>query len=337
MIIQQDIGFHTPPDVDHRWGETYWFGLFVPEANLYGWVYLVFRAGTGAVLCDVEFIDRCSPDMLVARYIDIQNHLPIPERLDRFTLANGLSFVATTPSRYRLDYVGVGDTELHLDLAGIHEPYDIHDPQIDPMARTDTGEAITHSGFGSAYASHFDLTQRVTGTVTVRGSTYDVDCLATNDHSWGPRAERGMNMMGYVNAHFDDEYVVQTIWSFDASRPDGSQHTFKHGYAIVDGELIGGVGGELTVRHEGIFPRSIGLVMHDAAGGVHRLTGTPRAYHQWVPYGCCPTAHAMIGWKDTDGRSGVGTSMEAFPLDTTTGGFVHDDIRLSAPWSVHPT
>lgn len=332
MIIQEDIGFHTPADVDHQWGETYWFGLYVPEANLYGWVYLVFRAGTGAVLCDVEFIDRCSPDMLAARYIDIQNHLPIPERLESFTLANGLEFTAKTPSEYRLDYVGVDDTEIHLDLKGIHLPYDIHDPQIDPMARSDAGEAVAHSGFGSAYASHFDLTQRTTGTVTVRGTTYRVDCLATNDHSWGPRAERGMNMMAYINAHFDDDYVVQTIWTFDASKPDGSQHSFKHGYAIVDGELIGGVGGELTVHHEGIFPASIDLTLHDQAGGAHQLTGVPLAYHNWVPYGCCPTGHTMLRWETTDGREGIGTSMEAFPLDTTTGGFVHDDIRTTSPW-----
>ena len=339
MIIGEDIGFHTPADVDHQWAETYWLGMYVPEATLYGWVYMVFRAGTGAVLCDVEFINRCSPDMLSARYVDIQNHLPIPERLEAFTLPNGLSFTATSPTQYRLDYVGVDDTEIHLDLTGIHQPYDIHDPNIDPMARTDTGEAIEHSGFGSAYAAHFDLTQRATGTVTVRGTTYDVDCLATNDHSWGPRPERAMNMMGYINAHFDDarhpekSYVVQTIWSFDASKPDGSQHSFKHGYAIVDGELIGGVGGELTVHHQGIFPASIELTLHDQAGGAHEIRGVPLAFSNWVPYGCCPTGHSMLRWTTADGRVGIGTSMEAFPLDTTTGGFVHDDIRTTSPWT----
>lgn len=332
MILPEDVGFHTPTDVDHQWAETYWLGMYVPEANLYGWVYMVFRAGTGAMMCDVEFIDRCSPDMFAARYVDIQNHLPIPDRLESFSLANGLEFTATTPTEYRLDYVGADRTEIHLDLQGIHEPYDIHDPQIDPMARTDTGDAIAHSGFGSAYASHFDLTQRATGTVTVRGTTYQVDCLATNDHSWGPRAERGMNMMAYINAHFDDDYVVQTIWSFDASKPDGSQHSFKHGYALVDGELLGGTGGELTVHHQGIFPASVELTLHDRSGGSHKIRGVPLAYNHWVPYGCCPTGHAMLRWETTDGRSGIGTSMEAYPLDTVTGGFVHDDIRTTSPW-----
>ncbi len=329
MIIQDDVQFHTPPDVDHQWAETYWLGLYVPEANLYGWVYMVFRAGVGAMTCDVEFIDRCSKQMFDARYVDIQNHLPLPDRLDNFRLPNGLEFKATSPSECRLDYVGVGDTEIHLDIRGIHTPYDIHDPNIDPLARADAAQAVEHSGFGSAYASHFDLTARTTGTVRVRGTDYDVDCLATNDHSWGPRPERGMNMMGYCNAHFSDDYVVQTIWSFDAGKPDGEQHSFKHGYAIVDGRLIGGVDGSLRVDHDGIFARTVALSMTDAEGTVHDLTGEPLAYNNWVPYGCCPTGHSMLGWRTVDGRQGVGTLMEAYPLDTVTGGYLHDDIQVS--------
>lgn len=329
MIIQEDVEFHTPEDVDHQWAETYWFGMYVPEENLYGWVYMVFRAGTGAMTCDVEFINKKSDKMYDAVYLDIQNHLPIPEKLSSFELPNGLSFSAKSPSEYRLDYIGVDNTEIHLDFSGIHLPYDIHDPDIDPMAQAKVDQAVEHSGFGSAYASHFDLTMRAVGTIKVRGKSYSVNCLATNDHSWGPRPERGMRMMGYMNAHFDDDYVVQTIWAFDASKPDGQQHTFKHGYAIVDGRLIGGVAGQLKVSHDGIFPEKVELLFTDAEGGQHKLTGEPLAYNNWVPYGCCPTGHSMLRWKTEGRKEGVGTLMEAYPLDTVTGGFLHDDIANS--------
>ncbi len=329
MITQEDVKFHTPTDVDHQWGETYWFGLYVPEENLYGWVYMVFRAGSGAMLCDVEFIDRKSREMYDARYIDIQNHLRIPERLESFKLANGLEFTARSPSEYRIDYVGVHDTEMHLDFKGIHEPYDIHDPDIDPMAQRDAGQAVQHSGFGSAYANHFDLTMKATGTVRVRGKDYKINCLATNDHSWGPRAERGMRQMAYMNAHFDEDYVVQTIWEFNGSRPDGQQHTFKHGYAIVDGKLLGAVAGSLKVKHNGMFPDTVELSMTDVSGTVHTLTATPLAYNNWVPYGCCPTGHSMLAWQTATRKGGVGTLMESFPLDTVTGDFLHPDIRNS--------
>lgn len=326
MIIQEDIGFHTPLDVDHQWAETYWLGFYVPEENIYGWIYMVFRAGSGAMLCDIEFINRKSANMYDALYVDIQNHIKIPERLESFSLPNGLTFSAKTPEQYRVDYIGVDDTEIHLDFEGIHQPYDIHDPAIDPMARATTTEAVEHSGFGSAYASHFDLTMRATGNIKVRGKSYEVDCLATNDHSWGPRPERGMRMMGYMNAHFDKDYVVQTIWEFDAGKPDGQQHIFKHGYAIVDGKLRGGIAASLKVTHKGIFPELVELSFTDIEGQVHNLTGRPLAYNNWVPYGCCPTGHSMLGWETEDRKGGVGTLMEAYPLDTVTGGYMHDDI-----------
>ena len=330
MITEQQLEFQTPADVDHEWGETYWLGFYVPEANIYGWVYMIFRKGSGAMTCDVEFIDRNSHQMYDARYIDIQNHLEVPDELRRFTLANGLSFHSDSPRDFRLDYVGTGDTELHLDLHGIHEPYDIHDPSIDPMARTVTADAVEHSGFGTAYAGHFDLTTRVTGTIRVRGREYPVDCLATQDHSWGPRPERGMRTMGYVNAHFPGDYVVQSIWDFDPTRPDGEQHTFKHGYIVRDGRLIGGVDGSLHTRHQGLFPAALDLQVTDVEGTVHRMTGRPSAYNNWVPYGCTPTGHAMVRWTTDDGIDGIGTSMEAYPLDTVTGDYLHEDIRSTA-------
>lgn len=331
MITEKNLQFQTPDAVDHQWGETYWLGMYVPEANLYGWVYMVFRPGTGAVMCDVEFIDRCSREMFDARYVDIQNHLPIPDDLRKFTLPNGMSFESLSPRKYRIDYSGVGGTELHLDLEGIHEPYDIHDPAIDPMARDDRNQAVEHSGFGAAYAGHFDLTTRVTGTIQVRGTAYQVNCLATQDHSWGPRAERGMRPMGYVNAHFDDDYVVQAIWEFDPSQPDGQQHAFKHGYVVQDGELRGAVGGSLSLRHRGLFPERLEMTVIDRTGEHHELTGVPAAFNNWVPYGCTPTGHTMVRWTTSTGLTGVGTSMEAFPLDTVTGDFQHEDIRLSSP------
>lgn len=329
MITDKQLRFQTPTDLDHQWAETFWFGLYVPESNIYGWVYMVFRAGSGAMTCDVEFIDRSSSDMYDARYIDIQNHLNIPAKLEKFSLANGLSFEALDPRRYRIDYVGVGGTEIHLDLEGIHEPYDIHDKNIDPMARQEQHDAIEHSGFGTAYAGHFDLTTRVTGSIQIRGTEYPVDCLATQDHSWGPRPERGMRPMGYVNAHFDNDYVMQSIWDFDPSKPDGEQHTFKHGYIVKDGELTGGIDGQLTIRHEGMYPSSLELTIKDAHGTVHTATGTPRAFNNWVPYGCTPTAHAMVQWTNESGLEGIGTSMEAYPLDTVTGDYLHRDIRLT--------
>ena len=254
----------------------------------------------------------------------------MPQRLDAFSLPNGVTFSARSPREYRLDYVGVDDTEIHVDLVGIHEPYDIHDPEMDPLAAANEADASRHSGFGSAYASHFDMTTRVTGTVTLRGEEHPIDCLATQDHSWGPRPERGMHTMTYMNAHFADDYVVQTIFAFDPTQPDGAQHELKHGYVVQDGELHGLVEGTLRIDHRGIFPEAVTLSVTDLRGDVHELTATPRAYNHWVPYGICLTGHSMLGWSTSSGLDGVGTLMEAYPLDAVADRRLHDDILTSA-------
>jgi hypothetical protein len=321
VIAQQDIQFHTPHDAPHDWAETYFFDIFIPEANLHGWVYIVCRAGVDAILCDVEFVDRVSANMTDAVYIDIQNHMRMPAQLDVFALSNGLSFKATSPTKYRLDYLGIDNTEIHIDIEGIMEPYDIHDPAIDPMARATAGEQIEHSGFGSSYSAHFDLTVRTTGAVRVRGREHFVDYLSTMDHSWGVRPERGMRCMSYINAHFPDGYVVQTIWDFDPVRPQ--QHVFKHGYALVEGRTIGGIEGSLNVRRNGILPIEIVLEMIDVKGTAHRLTGAPLAANHWLPYGCCLTAMSMLDWRASSLR-GIGTAMESYTLDYVTGGLLRD-------------
>lgn len=181
MITDRDLQFHTPADVAHDWAETYYFDIAVPAAGLHGFVYFVFRAGVGAVQCDIQFWDTCSANPFDAIYVDAQNHLPLPERMDDFSLPNGVSVKAVSPTAYRVDYVGLDDTEIHLDYTGLSIPYDIHDPEIDPLAQA--GAAATeHSGFGVSYASHFDLATRVTGHVVVRGERHEVDAMGTMDH-----------------------------------------------------------------------------------------------------------------------------------------------------------
>ena len=199
MIRPEDVAYHTPAGVQYEWAETNFFSFIVPEANLTGWVYTIARPGVGAMVCDIEVMDRIGRITLETRYFDFQQHLPIPDRLEDYSLPNGLSLkTANEPRDYLIDYQGTDDTFFKLKVAGVMEPFDIHDPAMDPLASTDPNK----SGFGSAYANHFDMTAHVTGNVRIRGKDYAVDCVTTMDHSWGPRNERGMNPMGWINGNF---------------------------------------------------------------------------------------------------------------------------------------
>lgn len=319
MITDQDIQFHTPDGVAYDWAETGFFNFYVPEHNLHGWVYIVHRAGVGACVCDVEVVDTQSHDPLQARYIDLQHHLPLPARAEAFTLPNGLSFAARSIRDYRIDYTGFDDTELHLELTGLMEPYDIHDPDMDPMAVADQGARAATTGFGAAYAAHFDMSVQVRGQLKLRGENFAVDCVATMDHSWGPRPESTLNAVLWANAHFDDGLVLHSIWSLDRAAPRGQQHVFRHGYAVVDGKVRGVRAGRFDAVRNGHFVGAAEMALTDVDGTEHVAFGTMLTSHLWAPYGNNLSQMTMHRWQARDGRRGMGTVLEGVPTNRWTG------------------
>ncbi len=121
MIRESDLDFHTPTDPPHDWAETGYFNIYVPERNLFCWLYYVHRAGVGITVTDIEILDRWSDTVDDALYVDYTNHNPLPTNARRFSLPSGLSFEAKSLKEYVLDYRGRG-VELHLDLISIMSP-----------------------------------------------------------------------------------------------------------------------------------------------------------------------------------------------------------------------
>jgi len=58
MIRPEDVRFHVPNDMQYDWAETSFFSIYLAEANVTAWTYVVARKGVGAIACDVEAIDR---------------------------------------------------------------------------------------------------------------------------------------------------------------------------------------------------------------------------------------------------------------------------------------
>jgi hypothetical protein len=319
VIRNEDIHFHRPDGLGYDWAETGFFNFYVPARNLHGWVYIVHRTGLGVSICGIEIVDAQADDPAQARYVDMQNHLPIPERAEAFTLPNGLSFTAGSIRDYRIDYQGFDDTELHLEITGIMEPYDIHDPNMDPMAVADPAANSESTGFGAAYSAHFDMSVRVAGSLRLRGENIDIDCLATMDHSWGPRPESAFSAIAWVNGHFEDGSVLHSIWSLDRAAPRGEQHTFRHGYALVDGRVRGVLEGDLVLTRRGHFGTAGELRLVDVDGTEHRAHSAIRTSHYWVPYANCPSPISMHQFHMADGRSGIGTVLEGFPTNRWCG------------------
>jgi hypothetical protein len=317
MIHPEDIRYHTPADCPFDWAETSFFSVHVPEDNITAWVYFVARPGVGAMVCDIEVIDHVGRISLEAAYADFQQHLPLPERFEKFALPNGFSFEALNERDYRLDYTGVDDTELHWDVRGIMVPFDIHDPSMDPLASNDPNA----SGFGAAYANHFDMTAHVTGTLKVRGKTYAIDCVTTMDHSWGPRSEIDMRPMGWANANFSKTSAFQAIWTFDPLASGWDQFGLAHGYAIVDGKVRGLTAGRFRATRpsdKGVFPLGYEARLTDLDGREHVLHGSVIAQQPWACYSCSMPILSVVRWQ-YEGAEGVGQVQENWPLNKLTG------------------
>lgn len=312
MITDQDVHFHTPHDADQDWAETNYFSFYIPELQLAGGVYVVMRPGVGVCIGEVLVFNRLSTDHLDILYFDSNQHMPVPDDLSDYALANGIEVQAIRPPRdYRIDYVGVDDTELHLDVTGLMEPYDINDGSMCPTATGDQhGEG---SGFGSAFAGHFDLTARVTGTLKLYGQTFAIDCVDTMDHSWGPRPVREMRSMAWGHAQFGEDYCCHAIWQFGPFADPSSQFTLVHGYVLEHGTVHGLVSGRMDATRHGRLLTAATMHVVDSRGRQHTISGRTVASDTWSCYTALEVQHVFLEWEEA-GRIGHGVIQQTFPV-----------------------
>ncbi|MGD9662639.1 MAG: hypothetical protein AB7U63_15345 [Porticoccaceae bacterium] len=315
MIKENDIYFHTPTPTPFDWAETGFFNFYIPEKNILGIVYIVHRAGVGATVADIEIIDRMSAHTYDAAFIDMGNHYAIPDKAENFTLPNGLSFEAKSIREYLIKY-SAKDVEIDLHCTSCMEPFDIHDPSMDPMATDENSGNSETTGFGAAYTAHFDMAVNVTGSLRIGKDVYPIKCTSTMDHSWGPRPETNISSILWVNAHFDDGYGLHAIFSYDPSAPQGKQHIFRHGYALVNGVVRGAKAGNAkTTERTDLVATTTEVSIVDIDGTEHKLNGQALNQYIWRPYGNNLSPLAMMRWRGEGRENGIGTYMEGFPLN----------------------
>ena len=306
MIRAQDAEFHLmPPEHRGTWAETNYFPFWIPSAGLSGAVYSVFRPGLGVCLSDITIFDRCATHWESLAYTDNQQHIPCPASLARYSLRNGLTVEALDPPRdYKIDYVGIDDTELHFSFNGLMRPQDFSDPEQDPLAR----KMQAGSGWDKAFDGHFDLTGKVDGELRLRGVTHEIACLATMDHSWGPRAERDNGSAVFIQAHFDEDLSINALMKFDPS--DMSRFgPMLHGYVMRSGEVTALVAGEGRTERRGIRPDRFTAMVEDERGFLLALSGHFETWAPWAPYASVLYYQGMARW-DHEGRAGTGAFQE---------------------------
>ncbi|HJQ47025.1 MAG TPA: hypothetical protein VJ870_12005 [Amycolatopsis sp.] len=312
MITAAELEYQAPEDADHDWAETYFLPVPVPEEHLLAHVYVVVRPKLGVMSNDVYVFGTVSDSRADLLHYNARQHLPAPERWSKIDSPMGLSVHAVNPPRdHRIDYVGPDDTEIHVDWNGVMEPFDIHDPRLSPRAGATEAEQIANSSSGAAYKGHYDMTGRITGRLTVRGKTYQVNCLERMDRSWGPRPEV-VRPMNSINANFGDDLCFH----LRGSRDNGERlpNPVSHGYVLDNGEFFGITEGSFTATRFGTVLLTLDVSVTDTRGKTYRMHASPDVGGPWTAYAGNVTWNSMMKWTLGD-RVGYGVVMDNNRID----------------------
>lgn len=310
MITARDLEYHHTDQDDYTWSETYYLPISIPEERLFAHVYVCARPVLGSMSNDIRIFGGVSNTEFETLYADSQFHLPAAERFSHIKSPNGLEVRAVNPPRdYRIDYVGYDDTEIHVDMVGIMDPFDIHDPDQNPLAGATPQEQLARTSMGSGYKGHYDMHVKVTGTLRLRGKEYPVDIVDRMNHSWGPRGEMEIPPMNSVWAQFGPDLGLRFHMHLDPSKPSGEDQTFAHGYLLDKGEVFAITELDMVTARCGIVPVTIDVVARDARGRTYTLRGVPIAGGPWRAYSTCICWIGLIRWEH-DGVIGYGSLQE---------------------------
>lgn len=322
MISVADASLHTPSSDSAAWAETNYWGFHVPGTEMLVTIYALFRTNLGVVQTMVVLNSRRATAVWEGDYWDFQAHVSIPEPFDLldYRLDSGLSVRAIEPNRvYQVDFDDREGTEIHFTFRALMDPFDIHDPEQDPLA----GEA-----WGDAYNGHFDQTGVFTGEVVLRGVRTPFECVSTWDHSWGIRPERHRSSLSWLHAHFSENLAIHAMLAYDPGDRAATM-TLTHGYVLDDGAVYGMTGGSGTTTHDGWYPATKSLVLTDRRGKEWRLEGRARTSFPLQAWPDIVFFNALMDWTEAGGRTAVGEVMDFYAVCDLTD---HQAKRGMGPW-----
>lgn len=326
MIVASDVEFHDPDHDKLNWAETNFFGFYNAERRLNIGVYALFRTNLRTVNSTICMNSGFAVTPWEADYVDYQSVLPMAKdcKLSNFSLGNGLSIRCLDPNmKWEILFDDAEGTSIEVLYESIMPPFDIHDPDMDPMG----GEFA----WGTAYNGHFDQTGRFTGSVTLRGEVIPIDCVSTMDHSWGPRPERGAPNMTWLHAHFSKDLAIHAIFSFDP-RENGTRLALTHGYVVENGQVFGlkaGVG--RTVRTRDRYATTVELVLTDMSDREWKLNAEGLTSFPWQCWANMVAFNVLGRWQ-MNGQIGYGEIQDFFELPQLTRLNSEQGTRIS--WDV---
>jgi hypothetical protein len=293
MLTAADDRLHPPVGNDPWWTETAWFGFAVPEQDLCGSIYQIYRTNQGVMATAVYVWQGDRQDLRELPYYRTFWHLPMPSDahpLDN-ELPSGLSISTEEPMHaYRLRYDDPG--ELHLDLVfeAIHPAQPFH----------------VSGGMG-----HLDQLGRIHGEMVLHGRPLAVDCIEMRDRSWTPRRETSKRTRrGYTYGATPEGQGFFVGTSVDPSSEDGPDEVLG-GYVLRGGDVVPITAGIRRVERDDEH-RPCRVVVQVVAGGEEmtvrgevssRLALPTTPYFAWM---------SLVRWTADDGWSGWGEDHDSW-------------------------
>lgn len=315
MIEARHVEYQNSPDADHTWVETYLIPIVIPEEHIYALVYVCARPGIGVMSNQIFISGSLSDNRSDLLHYNDNQHLPAPENFTDWTSPIGLSIkYIDAPRKFRVDYSGFDDTEIHVEWTGLMDPFDIHDPNHSPQAGVvEDMHADIEPGAPRAYG-HFDMTGRIQGTLKVRGREFKVDSVERMDHSWGPRDPMVIKNMYIVSATFSENLAFHMICPWNPDKPGTDAFQLTHGYVLEDGTVYG-LTSDATISstHHGLMCTGLQMTVKDTRGKVFDLHATADIGAPWSPYPSAITYNSMMRWNYGD-QTGYGVVLPNYNL-----------------------
>jgi hypothetical protein len=186
---------------------------------------------------------------------------------------------AIEPTRsYHVVYEGIDETRFDLHYQAIHEPYDLNDPEMDPMAARRAGGA-----WDTSWSGHYETTYRITGELVARGQRYAIDCVDTGDRSWGPRVERDNSSVIWWHASFGEDLTVHLFTGHDIART-AAMGPHVSGYVLENGKTYGLTDSRGTQEYRRAVPMGGELEVTDVRGKRFAMSYSALNACYWAPY-----------------------------------------------------
>ncbi|HVV31026.1 MAG TPA: hypothetical protein VHC41_09110 [Mycobacteriales bacterium] len=288
-LSTDDDTFH-PRDDDPWWTETVWFAWMVPERNLLGYFYPIFRPNLGVQAGGVLVFDHTGELPWELPVFDYDWHQRIPDGLDlrNASLNNGMTITCREPTR--VFELGYDSRDLHLALRA--------EGVVRPMVTRATPP------FNKG---HIDQICHVTGEMVLHGETIPVDCFAMRDRSWGPRQDGRQPQVGYSYAAEDPDnaWLAVTVGK-------GTDYRVTTGFLVRDGVWARLVSGTRAVdRDEAGRPLGYRIEATDEQGRQLTATGSPLSRQVFTAYPSMFCWDALVEWS-APGFRGYGEDQDVW-------------------------